>query len=39
MKHFSQIREDDRYVCPELLAEGKKAERLKLLISVKFLMV
>ena len=34
MKHFSQMREDDRYFCPELLAEGKKAERLELLKSV-----
>ena len=34
MKHFSRMREDSRYVCQELLAEGKKNERLKLLTSV-----
>ena len=37
MKHFSRMREDSRYFCRELLAEGKKKERLELLTSVCFL--
>ena len=38
MKHFSRMREDSRYFCRKLLAEGKKDERLELLISVCFLL-
>ena len=38
MKHFSRMREDRRYFCRELLAEGKEDERLELLTSVCFLL-
>ena len=34
MKHFSRMREDRRYFCQKLLADGKKNERLILLTSV-----
>ena len=36
MKHFSRMREDRRYFCQKLLADGKKNERLILLTSVRF---